>query len=191
MHVLPAPVDQEQPDLEDEYVGCVAMRTPKGRDFGCQLMPPSTVDFDPLMNRGQVTFQVKSRVLEGGYITVNMLMTGTGTAPTVDQACRDVSGQSCSRTEATPRLACNQTVCTEDPHDIAAAGQEAPLWFNGIGIDAQHVLSRDMDAVGTVRSKSVGGGAVVSTDLARVYSGAFGTYTYETGCLVLVGPCRV
>lgn len=190
LQVLPAPVNQEVPTIDSNYAGCIRVKTRKGTDYGCELLPPSTLDFDALMTKGYVTFAVESIVAPGRRIVANLQMTGLGTAPSAPSAdCKDPAGKPCSRNEVTPRLACPAAPCTEAPYKIGS-GQTLPVWFYGFKLEAQDVLARDTAVVGSIRSEHVGGGGIASTSVSRVFYGVNGGASYQVDCLVRLGTCR-
>lgn len=60
------------------YVGCIEVKTPKGIDGGCSVKPAATINLDPLLRTGTLTFSVESMAQPGRQVTANLLLTGAG-----------------------------------------------------------------------------------------------------------------
>lgn len=59
------------------YIGCITVKTSKGTDKGCELLPPSTINVDPVMNGGTITFSVRSSKVYSHQINAVLIVTGT------------------------------------------------------------------------------------------------------------------
>lgn len=180
-HVLPAPADHKTPGVESDYFGCVDVRIEGRRDGGCDLKRPITLDFDPLMSEGRISYSVKSTAVDGYRVDVNLVLKGLGTAPGPAPAC-----------SASGPAFCDSLTQNVDagPHKLATGGATAPAWMNGFSLQAARLLTRPVSVTGSIRGSYIGGGPVQSTSIAQVYYGAGATLGYTSDCILKVGTCR-
>jgi hypothetical protein len=149
------------------YFGCIEIKTAKGTDGSCRIQrgpvrPAATVDWDPLMASGTVTFSVESNIA-GRQILANLLLAGgTDIQPTANPLTYALEPGT---------LQIKRVPVSNQP---PPATPPAAPWVGRLEFTSKTLLTRDATVTaGTVRSDVVGGGRVISSGAGTLMQTGF------------------